>query len=70
MTVQELIDQLSKIEDKGKHVEVSIHTNTQRYPVAYVDIHPMSGFFQQTDKDVRLYVWLPDGMSTMQRKTK
>lgn len=68
MTVQELIDQLQKIEDKSKHVEVAVHTNTQRYPVAYVNINPMSGYFQQTDRDVRLYVWLPNGMNTVQRK--
>lgn len=68
MTVQELIDQLNKIEDKSKTVFISIHTNTQHYPVAYTTINPMSGFFQQTDREVRLFTWLPKNMHTVERK--
>lgn len=70
MTVQELIDQLSKIENKDKQVVISVHTSTQRYPVAYTSINPMDGFFQQTDHEVRLYTWLPDNMYAVERKRK
>lgn len=68
MTVQELIDQLNKIGDKSKTVLISVHTSTQRYPVAYTNINPMSGFFQQTDREVRLFTWLPQNMYTVERK--
>lgn len=70
MTVQELIDQLSKIEDKSKTVGIAVHTSTQRYPVAYTEITPMSGHFEQVDKEVRLFTWLPNGMYTIQRKAE
>lgn len=70
MNVQELIEQLQKIEDKSKTVLVSVHTNTQRFPVAYANIERMSGYFQQTDKEVRLFVWLPEGMHTVAKKIK
>lgn len=67
MTVQELIDLLNKIEDKNKTVLISIHTQTQRYPVAYTDIQK-TNYLQQAGNEVRLYTCLPDNMHTVERK--
>ena len=69
MTVNELIEKLNKIENKNQQVVISVHTATQRWPVAYTEV--IAGdpdYLQQTGTEVRLLTWLPDNMHTVERK--
>lgn len=66
-TVQELIDQLQKVDDKTQLIRIAVYTEFEVYPVAYI---PYNGSHNQAWHEYRLFARLPDGMGTRQRKQK
>lgn len=61
-TVQELIDELQKIEDKTAPIEIAIRQYNKAYPVTYTEIFKSINY---NGNKYRLYTSLPWGAYTV-----
>ena len=72
MNTNELIAELKRLDPTGTaDVEIAVKTHTRLYPSAYVGVQTVSTspwVGRDNHGAIRLWVSLPDGMTTMQRK--